>query len=217
MPRADIRRPGLTAPRPRVLASPARAGRNRRTAVVPLGDEPGEVSDRQVGADGLDPDPLISTWIRSQSAQIRATIRPGAGPSRTAAGTRSCSRWAVPPGRIRPGCHLAPRWWPTPRGWPRLDSPGQRVQGRLRFPGSPGATGRSGPAAGRAPRRTGRRESPGIDCGLSLLEGGERPGGIQEVGTEGAVEALHLPVLVRRAGAVSRQLMPFLRQILSNR
>jgi len=80
MPRADIRRPGLTAPRPRVLASPARAGRNRRTAVVPLGDEPGEVADRQVGADGLDPDPLISTWIRSQSAQIRATIPARCGP-----------------------------------------------------------------------------------------------------------------------------------------
>ena len=38
---------------------------------------------------------------------------------------------------------------------------------------------------------------PGIDRGLSLGHRGERAGDGQEVGAEGAVEALHLPVLVR--------------------
>lgn len=52
MPRADIPRPGLTAPGPRVLASPARAGRNRRTAVVPLGEAPSDHGQRRPARPG---------------------------------------------------------------------------------------------------------------------------------------------------------------------
>jgi hypothetical protein len=42
MPRADIRRPGITGPRLRVLASPARMGRDRWAPVVPLGEAPSD-------------------------------------------------------------------------------------------------------------------------------------------------------------------------------
>ena len=57
---------------------------------------------------------------------------------------------------------------------------------------------------------------PGIDRGLRLGHRGERAAMIEQLPAQRAVEPFDLPVLVGDAGAVSRWVMPFLRQILSN-
>jgi hypothetical protein len=59
-------------------------------------------------------------------------------------------------------------------------------------------------------------DDPGIDRGLGGLDRGERTAVIEQLAAERQMEPLDLPVVVGEAGWVSRWVMPFLRQILSN-
>jgi hypothetical protein len=57
---------------------------------------------------------------------------------------------------------------------------------------------------------------PPVHRGLGGLDRGEWPGLVQEVGLQGLVPALHLPMVVGEYGLASSWRMPFLRQIRSN-
>ena len=164
--------------------------------------------------------PPIRTWIRSQSAQIRAVIP---------------ARW-VPIQNCRFVTHMFPDGGTTrsnSTGPPfhcaglaggragRRHRAGRAWRDRLRPGGGCALQGRREPQADQVPLLGGHRgeplgrgdrhlliqclvrpvgvvlPDPGIDRGLRLGHRGERASHVEEVRAEGAVEALHLPVLVR--------------------
>ena len=156
-----------------------------------LGGCGGQVSDAQVGADGLDPGAGDAQVDQVAVGPDRATVpAPVPGPARTAAGTPSCSPTAARPGRTRPRPGLPPGGRPDgPRLWTGC------------WTGSPGANDR-GLGRGAAVLRVAQSATAARDAGSHTAAPRARSDRGEPVGR--GHRLLGVEGLVRPVGVVAR-------------